>query len=66
MSERGEREYREVITNFVEWCGQKNLYINASKKAEEKEMVIDFCRNVSQIAQVNTQGLDIEIMGDYK
>ena len=58
-----EQEYRGVITDFVDWCGRNHLHINTSKT---KEMVVDFRRKVSRAAPVNIQGLDIEIVGDYK
>lgn len=32
----------EVSTNYVDWCGQSHLHINASKT---KEMVTGFCRS---------------------
>ena len=56
-------EYRKVITNFVAWCKLNHLCINASKT---KEVVIDFRRKSPQTAPVNIQGLDIEIMEEYK
>ncbi|TWW77552.1 hypothetical protein D4764_12G0009420 [Takifugu flavidus] len=63
VSEGNELEYREVITNFVAWCELNHLRINASKT---KEVVINFSRKASHIAPVNIQGLDIEIVEEYK
>ncbi|XP_056908721.1 uncharacterized protein LOC130536643 [Takifugu flavidus] len=63
VSEGNELEYREVITNFVAWCELNHLRINASKT---KEVVIDFSRKASHIAPMNIQGLDIEIVEEYK
>ncbi|TWW56167.1 putative RNA-directed DNA polymerase from transposon BS [Takifugu flavidus] len=63
VSEGNELEYREVITNFVAWCELNHLRINASKT---KEVVIDFSRKASHTAPVNIQGLDIEIVEEYK
>ena len=63
MSEGDEQEYRGVITDFVDWCELNHLHINASKT---KEMVVDFHRKVPRSARVNIQGLDIEIVGEYK
>lgn len=56
-------EYREVITNFVTWCELNHLRINASKT---KEVVIDFRRKAPRTAPVNIQGLDIEMVEEYK
>ncbi|TWW61172.1 putative RNA-directed DNA polymerase from transposon BS [Takifugu flavidus] len=63
VSEGNELEYREVITNVVAWCELNHLRINTSKT---KEVVIDFSRKASHIAPVNIQGLDIEIVEEYK
>ncbi|TWW70659.1 hypothetical protein D4764_17G0001420 [Takifugu flavidus] len=63
VSEGNEFEYREVITNFVTWCELNHLRINTSKT---KEVVIDFGRKASHTAPVNIQGLDIEIVEEYK
>ncbi|TWW77898.1 cGMP-dependent protein kinase 2 [Takifugu flavidus] len=63
VSEGNELEYREVITNFVAWCELNHLRINTSKT---KEVVIDFSRKAPHIALVNIQGLDIEIVEEYK
>ncbi|TWW81700.1 hypothetical protein D4764_01G0015150 [Takifugu flavidus] len=63
VSEGNKLEYREVITNFVAWCELNHLRINASKT---KEVVIDFSKEASHIAPVNIQGLDIEIVEEYK
>ncbi|TWW71656.1 hypothetical protein D4764_16G0001530 [Takifugu flavidus] len=63
VSEGNELEYRKVIANFVAWCGLNHLRINTSKT---KEVVIDFSRKASHTAPVNIQGLDIEIVEEYK
>ncbi|TWW80679.1 putative RNA-directed DNA polymerase from transposon BS [Takifugu flavidus] len=63
VSEGNELEYREVIINFVAWCELNHLRINASKT---KEVVSDFSRKASHTAPVNIQGLDIEIVEEYK
>ncbi|TWW71907.1 hypothetical protein D4764_16G0004040 [Takifugu flavidus] len=63
VSEGNELEYREVITNFVAWCELNHLCINATKT---KEVVIDFSRKAPHTAPVNIQGLDIEILEEYK
>ncbi|TWW77998.1 putative RNA-directed DNA polymerase from transposon BS [Takifugu flavidus] len=63
VSEGNELEYREVITNFVAWCELNHLRINTSKT---KEVVIDFSRKAPHTAPVNIQGLDIEIVEEYK
>ena len=63
MTEGNDLEYRKVIINFVTWCELNHLRINASKT---KEVVIDFRRKAPQTAPVNIQGLDIEIVEEYK
>ncbi|TWW77038.1 hypothetical protein D4764_12G0004280 [Takifugu flavidus] len=63
VSKGNELEYREVITNFVAWCELNHLRINTSKT---NEVVIDFSRKASHIAPVNIQGMDIEIVEEYK
>ncbi|TWW54042.1 hypothetical protein D4764_0214270, partial [Takifugu flavidus] len=63
VSEGNELEYREVISNFVAWCELNHLRINTSKT---KEVAIDFSRKAPHTAPVNIQGLDIEIVEEYK
>ena len=38
----GGREYRDLVGNFVKWCGENYLQLNVAKT---KEMVVDFRRN---------------------
>ena len=63
VTEGNDLEYRKVITNFVTWCELTHLCINGSRT---KEVVIDFRRKAPQTAPVNIQGLDIEIVEEYK
>ena len=63
MTEENDLEYRKVITNFVAWCELNHLRINASKT---KKVMIDFRRKAAQTALLNIQGLDIEIVEEYK
>ena len=63
VSEGNDLEYKEVIANFVDWCGQNHLRINASKT---KELVIDFRRKAATHPPVNIQGLDIETVDSYR
>ncbi|TWW55087.1 hypothetical protein D4764_09G0001360 [Takifugu flavidus] len=63
VSEGNKLEYREVITNFVAWCELNQLRINTSKT---KLVVINFGRKAPHTAPVNIQGLDIEIVEEYK
>ena len=37
-----EDEYRDLVGNFVKWCGENHLQLNVAKT---KEMVVDFRRN---------------------
>ncbi|KAI4887201.1 hypothetical protein NFI96_031265, partial [Prochilodus magdalenae] len=56
-------EYRELIQDFVDWCLQNHLQINAGKT---KELVVDFrrCRHPPPV--VNIQGMDVERVDFYK
>lgn len=63
VSEGNDLEYREVIRDFVSWCELNQLQLNTSKT---KEMMIDFRRTSSQFTPVNIQGLDIEVVENYK
>ena len=63
VSEGNDCEYRKVIMDFVYWCEQNHLQLNASKT---KEMVIDFHRKPSHTPLLNIQGLDIERVRTYK
>nr|XP_008281790.1 PREDICTED: uncharacterized protein LOC103358552 [Stegastes partitus] len=59
-----EKEYRELNQNFVAWCRQNCLRINAGKT---KELVVDFCRHkITPPSPVNIQGMDIKIVDSYK
>ncbi|XP_078252377.1 uncharacterized protein LOC144592039 isoform X1 [Rhinoraja longicauda] len=59
-----DRAYRELIKEFVDWCQQYCLRINAGKT---REMVVDFRRR-SQVppTSVNIQGMDMERVDSYK
>ncbi|XP_033181736.1 uncharacterized protein LOC113148445 [Anabas testudineus] len=57
-------EYRGLTQNFVAWCRQNHLLINAKKT---KEMVVDFRRRQPAVPSlVNIQGTDIERVDSYK
>ena len=49
--------------DFVNWCQQIHLQLNAGKT---KEMLVDFHRHRRPCTQVNTQGTDIEMTTSYK
>ena len=53
------QEYREVITDFVDWCERNHLLINTKKT---KEMVNDFCRSPPPHAPVNIRSSITEIL----
>uniref|UniRef100_A0A3P9LKD5 Reverse transcriptase domain-containing protein n=1 Tax=Oryzias latipes TaxID=8090 RepID=A0A3P9LKD5_ORYLA len=64
ITDDNDREYRELIQNFVDWCQRNYLQINAGKT---KELVVDFRRHThSTIAPVNMQGRDSERVDSYK
>ncbi|KAI4894837.1 hypothetical protein NFI96_004578 [Prochilodus magdalenae] len=56
-------EYRELIQDFVDWCLQNHLQINAGKS---KELVVDFRRCRHPPPLVNIRGMDIERVDSYK
>ena len=58
-----DRAYRELIKDFVDWCQQNHLQLNAGKT---KELVVDFRRHRQPYTQVNILGMDIEMMTFYK
>ncbi|KAI5611778.1 gastrula zinc finger protein XlCGF28.1-like, partial [Silurus asotus] len=58
-----DREYRELIQNFVDWCQWSCLQINAGKT---KELVVDFRRHKQTLLPVNIQGRDIVRVDSYK
>ncbi|KAI4888458.1 hypothetical protein NFI96_007525 [Prochilodus magdalenae] len=56
-------EYRELIQDFMDWCLQNHLQINAGKT---KELVVDFRRCRHPPPLVNIRGMDIERVDSYK
>ena len=54
--------YREVNKDFVDWCQQSHLQLNAGKT---KELVVDFSRHRQPCTQVNIQGKHSEIERSY-
>ena len=58
-----DRAYRELIKDFVDWCQQNHLQLNAGKT---KELVVDFCMHRQPCTQVNIQGTDMEMVTFYK
>ncbi|KAK3527069.1 hypothetical protein QTP86_008800 [Hemibagrus guttatus] len=59
-----DREYRELIQEFVNWCQRNCLHINAGKT---KELVVHFRRHKHPSPPpVNIQGKDIERVDSYK
>ena len=63
ITDGDDREYRELTHNFVDWCQQNRLQINAGKT---KEMVVDFRRCThSPLTPLNIQGMDIDMVRSY-
>uniref|UniRef100_A0A8C6M681 Reverse transcriptase domain-containing protein n=1 Tax=Nothobranchius furzeri TaxID=105023 RepID=A0A8C6M681_NOTFU len=57
-------EYRRGTLDFVDWCQQNHLLINAGKT---KELVVDFRRRrPTTVTPVNIQGVGIEIVDSYR
>ena len=59
----GEEEYRNLVGNFVKWCGENHLQLNVTKT---KEMVVDFRRNKPPPSPVCIGGSDVDIVDSYK
>ena len=57
------KAYRELIQDFVDWCQQNHLQLNAGKT---KELVVDFHRHKQPCTQVNILGTDIRMVTSYK
>ena len=51
----GDRAYRKLIQDFVDWCQRNHLQLNAGKT---KELVVDFRRHRQPCTQVNILGTD--------
>lgn len=60
-----DREYRELMQDFVDCCQQnQSLQINTGKT---KELVVDLRRRThSQLSPVNIRGMDIEMVTSSK
>ncbi|XP_062849705.1 uncharacterized protein LOC134311986 [Trichomycterus rosablanca] len=63
LSDGNEQDYRSIIKDFVTWCELNVLHINTSKT---KELVIDFRKKSHHTTPVCIQGLDIEMVNEYK
>ncbi|KAK3568682.1 hypothetical protein QTP86_013210 [Hemibagrus guttatus] len=64
ITDDDDREYRELIQDFVDWCQRNCLQINAGKT---KELVVDFRRHKHPSPPpVNIQGKDIKRVDSYK
>lgn len=63
ISKRDEREYREVILEFVQWREQNHLLLKTNKT---KELVADFRQTTQSHTAVNIQGSDIEMVDSFK
>ena len=59
IRDEDDRAYRELIKDFVDWCQQNHLQLNAGKT---KELVVDFRRHRQPCTQVNILGTDIEMV----
>ena len=55
--------YRDLVGNFVKWCGENHLQLNVVKT---KEMVVDFRGNKPLLIPVCIGGTDIGIVDSYK
>ena len=51
-----ECEYRSLVDNFVQWCRNNHLQLNATKT---KEMVVDFRRSQPPLLPVSIEGVSV-------
>ncbi|KAM8738428.1 uncharacterized protein AB9X84_020913 [Acanthopagrus schlegelii] len=63
ITDEDDRTYRELIQDFVDWCRQNHLQLNAGKT---KELLVDFRRHKQPCTQVNILGTDIKMVTSYK
>lgn len=62
-----EEEYRELLSDFVEWSGRNHVFLNAAKTKEiGLPMVIDFRKRRMATEPLKIQPQDIEVVEDYK
>lgn len=57
---RREDEYRDLVGNLVNWCGENHLQLKGLKT---KEMVVDFLRKKPLVC---IGGTDVDIVDSYK
>lgn len=58
-----EVEYRAAVDNFVTCCEQNHLQLNVTKT---KELVVDMRRTKVPVTPVFIQGVNVDIVEDYK
>ncbi|KAK7880206.1 hypothetical protein WMY93_033125 [Mugilogobius chulae] len=58
-----EAEYKRVVENFVNWCGQNYLQLNVSKT---KELVVDFRMKRTVPSPIYISGTEVDIVDTYK
>ena len=63
ISDGQEAEYRELVGQFVKWCGNNHLILNTNKT---KEMIVDFKRNKNTHRCVSILGEEVEVVEEYK
>lgn len=62
--ERGqEEEYRNLVADFVTWCGENHLQLNVDKT---KEMVVNFSRTHTPPLPISISGTDVEQVTSYR
>lgn len=62
-----EEEYRELLSDFVEWSGRNHVFLNVAKTKEiVLPMVIDFRKRRMATQPLKIQPQDIEVVEDYK
>ena len=60
-----EDEYRNLVDQFVRWCGGSRPKLNMNAK-KMREMLVDFRRNKPPSSPVRINGTEVEIVQTYR
>ncbi|XP_077155342.1 uncharacterized protein LOC143817741 [Ranitomeya variabilis] len=63
VGDRGEEEYRRVVSDFVNWCQTNCLELNVKKI---KEMVVSYRKKKEDYLPITIVGQEVEIVESYK
>lgn len=61
-----QEEYRDLVNNFMEWCGKNYLLLNVAKTKEMVVVVVvDYRRKRTKTSTITIMGQDIELVDTY-